>query len=87
MSEITGRNCRLLRRDEAASYVTEKWGYPCSKRTLAKYAVVGGGPRFQKASRFPLYHPDELDMWVNSKLSRLVNSTSELMGSGGDRPS
>ncbi len=35
---------RLLRRAEAAEYVHDKWGYPCSPRTLAKYAVIGGGP-------------------------------------------
>ena len=35
---------RLLRRVEAAQYIQNKWGYPCSPRTLAKYAVVGGGP-------------------------------------------
>jgi hypothetical protein len=71
---------RLLRRAEAAKYVHEKWGYPCSPRTLAKYAVVGGGPRFRKAGRFPLYHRDDLDGWVNGKLSVLVTSTSALAG-------
>jgi hypothetical protein len=69
---------RLLRRAEAAQYVHENWGYPCSPRTLAKYAVIGGGPRFRKAGRFPLYHPDDLDGWVNGKLSILVTSTSAL---------
>jgi hypothetical protein len=69
---------RLLRRVEAAAYLSEHWGYPCSPRTLAKYAVTGGGPRFRKASRFPLYHPDELDSWIRAKLSRPVSSTSEL---------
>ena len=52
---------RLLRRTEAAQYIKGKWGYPCSPRTLAKYAVIGGGPRFRKAGRYPLYHPDDLD--------------------------
>ena len=46
---------RLLRRAEAAMHIHDKWGYPCSPRTLAKYAVIGGGPVFRRAGRFPLY--------------------------------
>jgi hypothetical protein len=69
---------RFLRRAEAAKHIREKWGYPCSPRTLAKYAVVGGGPPFRKAGRYPLYHPDDLDRWVSDKLSGPVTSTSEL---------
>ena len=70
---------RLLRRAEAAEHIQQRWGYPCSTRTLAKYAVVGGGPPFRKAGRFPLYHPDDLDGWVGGNLSNLVTSTSELI--------
>ena len=70
---------RLLRRAEAATHIHHKWGYPCSPRTLAKYAVVGGGPRFRKAGRYPLYHPDDLDDWINGKLSNVVTSTSTLV--------
>ena len=69
---------RLFRRTEAAQYIKEKWGYPCSPRTLAKYAVIGGGPSFRKAGRYPLYHPDDLDRWVSDKLTDLVTSTSAL---------
>jgi hypothetical protein len=73
---------RLLRRTEAARYVHETWGYPCSPKTLAKYAVIGGGPRFRKAGRYPLYHPDDLDGWVGEKLSDVVTSTSQLASNG-----
>jgi hypothetical protein len=72
------RPSRLLRRVEAAQYVRDKWGYPCAPGTLAKYAVVGGGPRFRKAGRYPLYHPDDLDGWLKGKLSNLASSTSAL---------
>ena len=70
---------RLLRRAEAARHIHHKWGYPCSPRTLAKYAVTGGGPPFRKAGRYPLYHPDDLDDWINGKLSDVVTSTSALV--------
>jgi hypothetical protein len=69
---------RLLRRAEAATHIHHKWGYPCSPKTLAKYAVVGGGPPFRKAGRYPLYHPGDLDRWVSGKLSVPVTSTSAL---------
>ena len=69
---------RLLRRAEAAKHIHGKWGYPCSPRTLAKYAVVGGGPVFRKAGRYPLYHPDDLNRWISGKLSDPVTSTSAL---------
>jgi hypothetical protein len=76
---------RLLRRVEAAEHIRGKWGYPCSPRTLAKYAVTGGGPPFRKAGRYPLYHPDDLDCWVGGKLSDPVTSTSELSNQPGVR--
>jgi hypothetical protein len=69
---------RLLRRSEAARYVEDEWGYPCSPRTLAKKACIGGGPRFRKAGRIPLYEPPDLDDWVRGLLTRRVGSTSEL---------
>ena len=39
---------RLLRRTEAAEYVTETYGIPCSPKTLAKLACVSSdGPPFR----------------------------------------
>ena len=73
---------RLLRRDEAAQHIHNRWGYPCSPRTLAKYAVIGGGPPFRKAGRYPLYHPGDLDRWISDKLSDLLTSTSALGKNG-----
>jgi hypothetical protein len=67
----------LLRRQQAAEYVREKWGVPCAYKTLAKLAVVGGGPPFVRWQRVPLYDPVDLDTWVRSKLSRPCKSTSD----------
>lgn len=69
---------RLLRRDAAASYVVETFGIPCSPRTLAKLAVIGGGPAFRKAGRTPLYNPKDLSAWALARLGPVVRSTSEL---------
>jgi hypothetical protein len=70
---------RLLRRTEAAQYVTNKFGIPCSPKTLAKLACVSSdGPPFRLAGRFPLYSTDDLDAWAQSKIGPLVRSTSEV---------
>ena len=66
---MTAPSTRYLRRSAAARYVRDTWGLPCSPKWLAKLAVIGGGPIYRKAGRFPLYTPDELDKlieWVNA---------------------
>jgi hypothetical protein len=67
---------RYLRRAAAAHYVQAEWGLPCSAKWLAKLAVVGGGPTYRKAGRFPLYTPHDLDAWAESRLSGPRRSTS-----------
>lgn len=68
----------ILRRDEAAAYVRDQYRLPCSEKYLAKLAVVGGGPLFRKASRFPIYDKADLDAWASKRISGKVRSTSEL---------
>jgi hypothetical protein len=69
-----------LRRAEAARYIRDAHGIPCSPATLAKYACIGSGPAFRKAGKFPIYSRDDLDAWANQRLGELVRSTSELGG-------
>ena len=69
---------KRVRRTLAAAYIQERHGIPCAPKTLAKLAVVGGGPPFRKAGRVPLYELRDLDDWAEAKLSRPVRSTSEL---------
>jgi hypothetical protein len=69
---------RLLRRTEAAKYITATYGFPCSPKTLAKLACVSSdGPPFRMAGRTPLYPVTRLDAWALNKLGPLVRSTSE----------
>jgi hypothetical protein len=70
---------KYLRRADAARYIREAYGIPCVATTLAKYACVGGGPRFRKAGKFPIYARDDLDAWANHRLGKFVRSTSELI--------
>jgi hypothetical protein len=70
---------RLLRRAEAAKYITQTYGIPCSPKTLAKLACISSdGPPFRLAGRFPLYPTSGLDAWAQSKIGPLVRSTSEV---------
>ena len=78
-TQETTNASRLLRRTEAAAYVTETYGIPCSPKTLAKLACVSSdGPPFRLAGRFPLYPTSGLDAWARSKIGPLVRSTSEV---------
>jgi len=77
------RTRRFLRRAEAAAYVTEHYGFPCSRQWLAKLAVTGGGPVFRKAGRYPIYRPDDLDRWAQARIGPAQKSTSDSGGSRG----
>lgn len=68
---------KLLRRKAASDYLHEIYGLDRAPTTLAKLAVVGGGPIFRRVGRVPLYSTDDLDEWVASKLSGPMRSTSE----------
>ena len=61
--EDAAKHDRLLRRTEAAKYVTDTYGIPCSPKTLAKIACVSSeGPPFRMAGRTPLYPTIGLDV-------------------------
>ncbi len=68
---------KFLRRKHAAEYVRTEWGLPCACQTLAKLAVVGGGPVYRKAGRYPLYRTEDLDRWAQSKIGSPRGSTTQ----------
>lgn len=69
---------RPLRRAEASAYLLERHGIQRRPATLAKLAVIGGGPIFRRAGRVPLYSPTDLDEFAARITSAPVHSTSEL---------
>lgn len=69
---------RRHRRAAASAYLKERHDIDCAPRTLAKLAVIGGGPEMEYCGRFPLYPEDSLDDYALRKLSPRVRSTSEL---------
>jgi hypothetical protein len=66
----------FLNRQQTANRLTEL-GLKTQATTLAKYAVVGGGPPFQKWGRMPVYDPDLVDRWAQERLGTPRSSTSE----------
>lgn len=70
---------KLLRRQAASEYLRETHGLDRAPSTLAKLAVVGGGPVFRRIGRVPLYSTTDLDEWVASKLSQPMRSTSDVV--------
>jgi hypothetical protein len=68
---------RYLPRAAAAAYIRDKYGFPCSRQWLAKLAVIGGGPTYRKAGRFPIYDPSDLDRWAEARIGPRQQSTSE----------
>jgi hypothetical protein len=69
---------RRRRRKDAARYVRETYGVPCTEGHLAKLAVKGGGPPYEYYGRFPVYTDVDLDLWVESRMSEKVHSTAAL---------
>ena len=67
----------LLRRVGASRYLLERWGIERAPATLAKLAVVGAGPPYHRAGRWPLYDPDDLDDWAHGLIGEALASTAE----------
>ena len=67
----------LRRRAQAAQYLRDRWGIPCSAGTLANLAVSGTGPLYRLAGRFPVYAESDLDAWAQERLSTRRRSTQD----------
>ena len=75
-SAIVADQRRFLRRKAAAKYLLEKFGFG-AEATLAKAAVTGEGPLYQKAGRIVLYTPEALEEWALGKIGAPRRSSSE----------
>ena len=72
----TSNDERLLNRQEAAAFLGER-GYRVAVASLNKWASIGGGPRFRKFGRRPLYAPSDLIAWAKARTSPSVSSVTE----------
>ena len=76
--QAKAQKVRRLNRREASKYLLEEWGISRTPKTLAKLAVSGDGPMFEKDGRIPLHTEEMLDDFARKQLSPPVFSTSEL---------
>jgi len=72
---MTGKTIRLHRR-EAVEFLIEH-GFPATYNMIEKLASTGGGPSFQMWGKYAMYTPPNLLKWAESRLSPVLNSTSE----------
>ena|SRR5215510_4455288 len=68
---------RRMRRRELSEYLYEVHGIRLSPPTLAKLAVIGGGPEFQYDGRFPVTTPESADAFARARLGPPRSSTSD----------
>jgi hypothetical protein len=64
------RHVQYLNNDEAAHVLN------LSPRTLEKFRVIGGGPRFRKFGRRVVYSAQDLEAWAEA---RACDSTSDYL--------
>jgi hypothetical protein len=67
---------KYLTRQEAADFLTE-YGAKTARSTLAKLFCVGGGPACRHIGSRPVYSPDDLLQWAQSRMSAPRKSSSE----------
>ena len=60
MQGISETSRRMMRTAEAAAYCGS------SASTFEKLRLFGGGPRYVKLGRRVVYHPADLDQWLNA---------------------
>jgi hypothetical protein len=77
---------KFLGRKAASKYLFDVHGIVRAPSTLAKDAVIGGGPVFHRMGHFPVYTPVDLDDYVASKLSGPMRSTSDAHPADGAKP-
>ena len=73
IADDAARVAKFMRREPASRYLSQVWGIDRAPCTLAKLACIGGGPKYSKAGRIPLYKPEDLDAWARD----LVGETAE----------
>jgi hypothetical protein len=70
---------KYMSRLQAAHYITSKYGIHCSALSLEKWASIGcsRGPKYTKFGRRVFHEVADLDLWVESGMSRKFSSTSD----------
>ena len=72
----------LLRRNDAAKYLSEK-GLRISAITLARMAVEGSGPPYALIRHTSYYTPKSLDDWLRKQVQLRPHSFAHMQESNG----
>jgi hypothetical protein len=69
---------KYLTRIEAADYVRDHFGIPCTTHSLANYAKIGCGPRYHRAAGRAWYDPADLTAWIEERASEAMRRAREV---------
>ena len=69
---------KLYSRSDAAKYL-EEIGISSSKVTLARYAMVGSGPKYALINGRAYYEEAWLDEWVNQQMMPIEHPAQYLL--------
>ena len=68
---------KFLNKKEASLYLSNELGLTISDKTLSKYITTGHGPKYFKFGWRVVYTIDNLNDWVNRKLSKPLRGSFE----------
>jgi hypothetical protein len=55
---------QIFTREEAAKYLTKRWGLGLTRGTLDYLASHDKGPKFHFHNKTAFYHKEDLDSWI-----------------------
>lgn len=62
---------KYLTRAEAAKYIEDEHGIPCSVQSLTQHAHAGTGPVYMRFSNATQYDPQDIDRWIEARSSKI----------------
>ena len=68
---------QYLTKKQASTYLSCNLGLTISEKTLSKYITTGGGPIYHKFGNRVVYTTNDLNDWVNSKISKPLRGSFE----------
>ena len=68
---------QYLTEKQASSDLSDELGLKISEKTLSKYITTGGGPVYYKFGNRVVYAANDLNDWVNNKMSKPLRGSFE----------
>jgi hypothetical protein len=74
-----------LTRYQAADFIRDHFGIPCTVHSLAKYAHAGTGPLYHRRGIATRYDPADITRWMEERTSKPMRAAREVRAPG-DKP-